>query len=172
MSRDFAPISPALWTSPGFLSLNGDGRQLHLYFISSPHQTSAGCCRIREGYALADLGWISQQYREALANVIGADLVRHDPRTEETYVKKWFKHKGNIPTNKDHAKGTMKIISNIDSDQIRELAEADFLATEWGRKTFPAPDTDNSGNHPFDSDRVVQPITSALANSRLMRAGR
>ncbi|MER9171240.1 hypothetical protein NKI12_28720 [Mesorhizobium australicum] len=170
MSRDFAPIAPALWASPAFISLGGDGRQLLLYFMSSPHQNSAGCCRIREGYALADLKWQPEQYQAALAGVIAAGLVLHDPATEETYVKKWFQHKGNIPTNKDHAKGTMKIISNIDSDDIRELAEADFLETEWGRKTFPAPEVVKDGA-PWD-DPVVQPITSALANSRLMRGGR
>ncbi|MBZ9910132.1 hypothetical protein LB557_29445, partial [Mesorhizobium sp. BR115XR7A] len=77
MSRDFAPIAPALWTSPAFLSLDGDGRQLHLFFLSSPHQTSAGCCRIREGYAVADLKWQPGQYQAALANIIAADLVLH-----------------------------------------------------------------------------------------------
>ncbi len=62
-----------------------------------------------------------------------------DPATEETYVKKWFTHKGNIPTNKDHAKGTMKIISKLDSDEIREVAEADFMATDWAQKVFGPP---------------------------------
>ncbi|MER8644684.1 hypothetical protein [Mesorhizobium sp. M1252] len=171
MSRDFAPLSPSIWASPAFLSLDGDGRQLHLYFISSPHQNSSGCCRVREGYVMADLKWRADQYQAALASIIAADLVLHDPRTEESYVKKWFKHKGNIPTNKDHAKGTMKIISNIDSDDIRELAEADFLETEWGRKTFPSPDQKQEEKAPWD-DPVVQPITSALASSRLMRGGR
>jgi hypothetical protein len=134
MSRDFAPVSPSIWSSPAFLSLDSDGRQLMLFFISGPHQNSAGCCRVREGYALADLKWVPDQYRSALASCVAADLVLHDPATEETYVRKWFKHKGNIPTNKDHAKGTMKIIANIDSDEIRELAEADFLQTDWGGK--------------------------------------
>ncbi|MER8574563.1 hypothetical protein NKG99_24235 [Mesorhizobium sp. M1409] len=138
MSRDFAPVSPAIWGSRSFLSLSSDGRVLMLYLISGPHQTSAGCCRIREGYALADLAWQSDQYRRALADVVQADLVMHDPATAETYVKKWFQHKGNIPTNKDHAKGTMKIIDHIDSDDIREAAEADFMATEWAKRTFGA----------------------------------
>ncbi|ESX95994.1 hypothetical protein [Mesorhizobium sp. LNJC405B00] len=155
MSRDFAPVSPAIWTSPAFLSLDSDGRQLMLFFISGPHQNSAGCCRVREGYALADLLWQPEQYRAALASAVAADLVLHDPRTEETYVKKWFKHKGNIPTNKDHAKGTMKIIANIDSDEIRELAEADFMATEWGGKAA-------AGPNPLDQ------TLDALARSRML----
>ncbi|TIT75117.1 MAG: hypothetical protein E5W45_09195, partial [Mesorhizobium sp.] len=75
---------------------------------------------------MADLGWSAEQYRQALANVVGANLVLHDPATSETYVLRWFQHKGNIPTNKDHARGIMKTISFVDSDDIRLAAEADF----------------------------------------------
>ncbi|MER8465994.1 hypothetical protein [Mesorhizobium sp. M1396] len=32
----------------------------------------------------------------------------------------------------------MKIIDHIDSDAIREAAEADFMATEWAKRTFGA----------------------------------
>lgn len=166
MSRDFAPVSPAVWSSPAFLSLDSDGRQLILFFICGPHQNSAGCCRIREGYVLADLKWEAPQYRRALANVVAADLVAHDPATEETYVKKWFQHKGNIPANKDHAKGTMKIIDHIDSDEIREIVEADFMATDWAKRTF-APDAEQP------SDNVVSvPTDRLLSTPRMMRGGR
>ncbi|ESZ77610.1 hypothetical protein [Mesorhizobium sp. L103C105A0] len=161
MSRDFAPVAPAVWGSRSFLSLDSDGRQLMLFFICGPHQNSAGCCRIREGYVLADLIWEPAQYRRALANVVAADLVAHDPATEETYVKKWFQHKGNIPTNKDHAKGTM-IIEHIDSDEIREIVEADFMATEWAKRTFD-PDQPDQPTNVIGGDR--------LANTRLMRGG-
>lgn len=163
MSRPFHPIAAAVWSSPAFLSLTGDGRQLHLYFLCGPHQSNAGCCRIREGYGLADLGWQPEQYRRALADVVQANLVMHDPATEETYVLKWFKHKGNVPTNRDHAKGVMTNISAIDSDDIREQAEADFMETDWGKR-ITAAETEASA--------VVQPISSALANSRLIKGGR
>ena len=161
MSRDFAPVSPAIWGSRPFLSLPSDGRVLMLYLICGPHQNSAGCCRIREGYALADLSWQSDQYRRALADIVQADLVMHDPATEETFVKKWFQHKGNIPTNKDHAKGTMKIIDHIDSDEIREAVEADFMQTEWAKRTF------------ADDDRPANVVSvnpgERLLQTRMMR---
>lgn len=163
MSRDFAPVSPAIWGSRAFLSLPSDGRVLMLYLICGPHQNSAGCCRIREGYALADLGWQSEQYRRALADIVQAGLVIHDPATAETYVQKWFQHKGNIPTNKDHAKGTMKIIEHIDSEEIREVVEADFMQTEWAKRTFG--DVDQPAN-------VVSVVNhGGLANTRLVQRG-
>ncbi|MEW9805298.1 hypothetical protein ABUE31_04780 [Mesorhizobium sp. ZMM04-5] len=169
MSRDFTPVSPSIWSSPAFLRLDGDGRQLHLYLITGPHQNSAGCCRLREGYVLADLGWQSKQYRTALANVIAADLVMHDPATHETYVKKWFKHRGNIPTNKDHAKGTMKLISSIASDDIREVVEQDFMQTEWGARTFPVTPA-NDGEHPF-APSPNSGVSDALVRSKLVSGG-
>lgn len=161
MSRDFAPVAPAIWSSPAFLSLDGDSRQLLLYFITGPHQNSSGCARVREGYALADLKWEAAQYRAALSDIVAADLVMYDPATEEVYVKKWFRHKGNNPTNRDHAKGCMKIIANIDSDEMREFVEAEFMQTEWAAKTFaPAPELEPS--------RSLD-VTSKLANSRIVR---
>lgn len=166
MSRDFNPVSPAIWSSPAFLGLDDAGRQFILYLITGPHQNSAGCCRLKEGYVLADLGWQSKQYRTALASVIAADLVLHDAATDETYVKKWFKHRGNIPTNKDHAKGTMKLISSIASDEIRELVEQDFMQTEWGARTFPVAPA-NDGQHPFETTSTAL-VSDALARSRLV----
>jgi hypothetical protein len=170
MSRDFHPVSPDIWSSPSFVGLDGDGRQLTLYFITGPHQNLSGCCRVKEGYALADLGWQSKQYRQALANVIAAELVVHDPATEETYVRKWFNHKGNIPTNEKHAKGCMKMISGISSDEIREIVEADFIATDWGARTF-AVTPANDGQHPFDTPATPL-VSDALARSRLVSGGR
>ena len=139
MSRDFNPVSAALWASwpPG---LDSDARLLLFYFMTSPHQNSSGCCRIREGYALADLKWEPARYRMAFSEVVAADLVVFDPETEEVYVQSGSRHKGNIPTNKDHAKGTMKIVANIDSDDLREQVEADFQATSWGQKATETPE--------------------------------
>jgi hypothetical protein len=134
VSRDFNPVSAALWSSGRFLGLDSDARVLMLYCMTGPHQNSSGCCRIREGYALADLLWEAARYRTALSALVAAELVMFDPKTEEIYVHRWFHHKGNVPTNRDHGKGTMKIIANIDSDEIREQVEADFQATSWGQK--------------------------------------
>lgn len=166
MSRDFNPVSPSIWSSPAFLGLDDAGRQFILYLITGPHQNSSGCCRVKEGYAVADLGWEAKKYRQTLAAVIAADLVLHDAATDETYVRKWFKHRGNIPTNKDHAKGTMRLISSIASDTIREAVEADFMATEWGARTFPVTPA-NDGQHPFDTPSTPL-VSDALARSRLV----
>ncbi|MER8388268.1 hypothetical protein NKH14_22605 [Mesorhizobium sp. M1380] len=113
---------------------------------------------------MADLNWEAPQYRRALTDIVQADLIMHDPATAETYVQKWFQHKGNIPTNKDHAKGTMKIIEKIDSDVIREKVMADFMETDWAIRTFadqPANDAPDGLSH-----------SQGLLSTRLMQQAR
>ena len=46
------------------------------HLICGPHQNSAACCRIREGYGLAHLNWKSEQYRPALADIVQANHAR------------------------------------------------------------------------------------------------
>lgn len=164
MSRDFHPVSPSLWNSERFISLpDSDARLLALYTICGPHQNSAGCFRVKQGYVLEDLKWTAEQYIAALTKIAASKIVMHDTGTGEIYVCKWFQHKGNIPTNRDHAKGTMKIIASIDSDDIRQQVEADFMNTEWAAKTFPRDEP--------KSDPQTQPIaiSNGLANTAIVR---
>ena len=163
MSREFAPVSPAIWDSPRFRSLDSDGRVLMFYFISGPHQNIAGCARVKEGYALADLGWNTDQFQGALSKIVDADLVLYDAATEEAYVRNWFCHKGNIPTNQNHAKGAKNVIAKIDSDNIRAQVEADFKSTEWGAR-ISALQADPS------SDPIV--VTDAFMRSKIYQSGR
>ena len=130
MSRNFTMVSPEIWASPRFISLNSDGRLLMLYFVSGPHQSSSGCGRVKEGYALADLGWTSTQYRAARKAAQDAGLI--DAEGDEVYVERWFFHCP--PTNTKHGLGIKLSIGKIASDRLRKKAEIDFAATEWVAK--------------------------------------
>jgi hypothetical protein len=132
MSRGFTMVSPAIWESERFLRLDSDGRVLALYFVCGPHQRSSGCARVKEGYATADLGWTAKQYQTALKAICAAGVVTVEG--DEVYVERWFKHCA--PTNLKHGKGAMTSISKIESDVLREKAEEDFAATEWGAKSM------------------------------------
>ena len=85
--------------------------------------------------------------------LIAAELISFDPLTAEIYVDRWLKH--NPPMNEKHARGTQRLIENIESDTIREKVEAEFMAADKSR-----------------SSKVVSLHSPALANSRLVRNGR
>jgi len=114
--------------SSRFLGLDADARLLSLYFITGPHQTSAGVSRVKDGYVIADLDWKADQYRKAKASVITSGMFEADG--DEVLVEGWFRHCA--PANLKHAIGTMRVIECIGSDSLREKAEDGFAATKWG----------------------------------------
>lgn len=123
--RKFSKVSPALWRSGRFATLpTKEAKLLYLYFLTSEHQTSAGAFRIPDGYACEDLGWERKDYHEARQCLIDGEMIVFDADTEEVFVLRWFKH--NPPTNPKHRAGTERLISEIDSDAIREIAEAEY----------------------------------------------
>lgn len=131
-TRKFSMVSPAIWRPGRFLSLAEPGAQLlYLYYLTCEHQTSAGCFRLPDGYACADLGWPLTLYAEMRARLIDADLIAFDAATNTIYVLRWFQHCGAMSDK--HATGIAKVISSIESDTIREMVEADFLSSEAER---------------------------------------
>jgi hypothetical protein len=153
--REFSKVSPAVWRSGRFIGLKCTTAQvLYLYLVTCQHQNSAGCFRLPDGYACADLGWELLPYTEARDKLAAAALITFDAVTAEMYVDRWFKH--NPPTNEKHAEGTRRLIERIESDEIREKVEAEFQSADEARlsKTDPI---DTPFNH------------SNLANSRLVR---
>lgn len=134
--REWTKVSPDIWRSPRFQSIGdvGAGLLLH-YYIAGPHANSSGCSCIPDGYAVSDFagfGWTAKDLVDARNRLIEAALISFDPKTNEVFVDRWFTH--NPPTNPSHAKGAMKLISKIASDTLREKAEAEFAATDFGRK--------------------------------------
>lgn len=136
MSRQFSKVSPAVWGSRRFLGLpTAEAKLLYMYFLSNEHNNSAGAYRVREGYALADLGWPRETYRQCVHDLVEADLIAYDDEAEEVYVLRWFKH--NPPQNEKHAQGCKRIILELDSQRIAELAMLDFEDVD-GRRNPPA----------------------------------
>lgn len=131
-ARDFNMVSPTVWRSGRFAKLEQSAKLLFLYVMTSEHQNSAGCYRLPAGYAVEDAGCSVEGFNEDMAAIVAADLVLYDDATKEVFVRDWFQHCP--PTNKSHAKGTIKIISRISSDRMRERVEAEFSATQWGSK--------------------------------------
>lgn len=148
--REFSKVSPAVWRSKRFLALKTDrGRLLLLYFMTSQHQNSAGAYKLPEGYAVSDLGWATDAYRDARAELQAAGLIHYDPETEEVYVSGWFKVCP--PMNDKHASGTMSRISEIESDALREVLEEEFTAVNKARLVQKIKRR-GAGNGEFDTD--------------------
>jgi len=137
-ARKFSMVSPAIWRPGRFLSL-GDPRAqvLYLYFLTCEHQNSAGCFRLPDGYACADLCWQVSDYVGVRQKLIDGEMIAFDAETSTIYVERWFQHCAAMSDK--HAAGIRKIISAIESDVIREKAEADFEASEVLRKGIQNP---------------------------------
>ena len=139
--RTFSKISPKLWRSPRFRSLeSGDARLLYLYVLTCEHQSSAGCFRLPGAYAASDLGWTEGRLSEAREALTKAALLVHDAGTDEYFVPRWFKH--NPACNAKHKQGIERLISELDSDHVREAAESEYADSLGGPLSAEA--------HPFD----------------------
>ncbi|MEP9387160.1 hypothetical protein [Mesorhizobium sp. KR9-304] len=165
MSREWSKLSPEVWRSPRFLSLPEVGAALlwH-YYVAGPHANSSGCSCIPDGYAVADFssfGWTAKDLGQNRKLLIDAGLISFDPVTSEVYVDRWFLH--NPPTNPSHAKGAAKLIGKIASDTLREKAEAEFAATDFGAKLLQIAKAANDPLASSPGDR--------LTNSAFMNGG-
>ena len=161
--REFAKIAPQTWRDKRFRALtSSDARLAYFYFISCEHQNSAGVCRLPALYACADLGWKDDRYSSALDDVKTAGLVAYDAATEEVYCLGWYSV--NPAQNPSHAQFIERRISEVESDDIRELVEGEFLQSQEEREARRRGNADNV--HPLNkSDRL-------LATGYLNRGGR
>ncbi|MHB9446940.1 hypothetical protein ACYG9R_09210 [Mesorhizobium sp. RSR565B] len=122
--REYSKISPKVWRSPRFRSLEmDDSRLFYLFLLSCEHQSSAGCFRLPDAYAAADLNWSVDRLETARAPLVG-DFIVHDAATFEYFIARWFRH--NPTTNVKHRQGVRRLISELDSDLVREAAEIEL----------------------------------------------
>ena len=119
--RDFSKVSPAVWQSARFNDLpSDDGRYLYLYLLTCQHQTSAGCYRLPDGYACADLRWSPDRLAKARQQLIAADLILFDAECSVVMITRWFKH--NPPMNESHLIGIERVIERLPSEMICDAA--------------------------------------------------
>ncbi|MER9200476.1 hypothetical protein NKH74_14815 [Mesorhizobium sp. M0933] len=125
MSREFSKISPKVWRSKRFRALRSDdARFLLLFLLTSEHQTSAGCFRMPDAYAAADLGWQTDRMQAARQQLVEGGLLAFDSVTDEYFVTGWFGH--NKPMNSSHQKSIVRVVAEMESDVVREIAEAEL----------------------------------------------
>lgn len=131
--REFAKVTPQTWRDRRFKGLSSsDARLAYLYCVASEHQNSSGVCRLPALYACADLAWTNERYMAALAEVVAAGLIVHDPDTDELYCVGWYGI--NPAMNPSHGQFIERRISEIESDFIREAVETEFLQSQEERE--------------------------------------
>ncbi len=124
--RQFTKVAAAVWTSKRFRTVSDAARLLLLYMMTCSHQNSTGAFRAPLGYFGIDLGWDDKKVAAALAELSKAGLVIHDQAESEFFVRGWYRF--NPPMNSKHVTGTTRRFSEIQSDEIRAAAEAEFTA--------------------------------------------
>ncbi|MGX5839751.1 hypothetical protein ACWGTI_03390 [Mesorhizobium sp. ArgA1] len=125
MSREFSKISPKVWRSRRFRALpSDDARYLLVFLFTCDHQTSAGCFRMPDQYGAADLVWPIERMRTARQELVDGGLLAFDPATDEYFVPGWYNH--NKPMNANHQKAIVRQVSELESDEVREVAEAEL----------------------------------------------
>lgn len=134
MSRDFSKVSPNLWDSKKFRNLpDDDARFCYVYLITNKHCNSAGCYRIRDGYASADLNWPLERYRNAIDSLCKGGLVSFDRDEETLLVENWVAF--NEPTNAKHALGILNTLDAVSSETLKTQRIQEF-AEPIERKKF------------------------------------
>lgn len=123
--RDFSKVSPTLWHSDRFNGLPADDvRYTYLYLLTSEHQTSAGCHRLPDAYAAADLRWPIDRYQKARAELEEAELIHFDATASVLMIRGWFQY--NPPMNEKHLKGIRHILERLPSQSIWAEATAEL----------------------------------------------
>ncbi|WEZ83531.1 hypothetical protein P6U16_01345 [Rhizobium sp. 32-5/1] len=110
-----------------WLNLDWAARGVYFYLLGGKHQTSAGTYKLPDLYASADLQCDVSDYVSARKAIAAAGLIVFDEDTNELYVPGWYAE--NAITNEKHAIGTCRCISQIKSDMIREVAEAEYTVS-------------------------------------------
>lgn len=154
MSKRFTKVyGEALWRSKRFRAASRNGKLLYLYLLTSGHQTSIGAFTLPDQYAVADLGWEIEEYRETRNELEASGLIGFDADTEEVYVCTWFRH--SPPQNEKHAQGCQRLINDLESSMLCELVQQEFDDANQARL---------ASRNPIDDPKV----STALLNSRLL----
>lgn len=106
--RDYAKISCSIWNSRKFRSLNDDdAKLLYFYLHTCRHVNSVGCFILPPGYAVTDLGWSEQRFRQALDRLSTASLTGWDEAENLVRIVDYLKQ--DPLTNPSHAAGVVSV---------------------------------------------------------------
>ena len=168
-AREFSKVSPALWRSGRFMALDDAGKVQFVYFITNAHVNSSGVYHLPDGYACSDLQCSLEQYTQIRERLVAAGMVDWDEDYSLILIERWFKHNG--PTNDDHATGTLRFLTNIESDRLREKALTDFNEANDRRIEKQAEKRAEQERKAANRSNMASQIigaSSALLNTRMM----
>lgn len=176
-ARQFSKVSPALWRSARIYGLSLQLKAIYVYYLSNTHVTSAGCYALPDLYGCADLNVTEAEMASYRSELIAAGLIDHDADTSEVLIERWFRH--NPPMNPKHFKGTTRLVSEIESDRLREKSET-ALHDAWEAYAVRQAEEENRKAVEAERRRLQQSnrdlgsfqqagSTDRLLNSRLMR---
>lgn len=133
--RDFCKVNPSLWTSKRFRSLAEEGQRFYLYVLTSPQSNSAGCYRLNNSYACADLAWEKSKFDTVCHTVCESGLLQYDKGEEIIYIDKWFSF--NAPANPKHCLKIITELAQIPHVPLRDQAAESLLqflqTTQWDK---------------------------------------
>lgn len=109
--RDFVKISPKIWDSRKFGKIGDDARLAYFYLHTCKSVNSVGCFVLKEGYALADLGWTAERYANAIDTLCEAYLISIDRGEDIVRIVNYMTF--NSFMNPKHASGSIKIAAAL-----------------------------------------------------------
>ncbi|MER9438059.1 hypothetical protein [Mesorhizobium sp. L2C084A000] len=97
-----------------------ESHHFYVYLLTSPYQTSGGCCQLPDAHAIAESRLNEKQLSLARTVLIEDRFVIYDPKTEEYFIIDWFKD--NPPMGEKHRLGVIMQIDKIVSKRVRGAA--------------------------------------------------
>jgi hypothetical protein len=126
--RDYGKISTTIWNSQKFEKVSDAAKLLYLYLHTCPHVTSSGCFVLKDGYALADLGWDQESYRKAMDSLCKAYLVAIDRGENVVRITQYLRF--DPFTNPKHAQGAIKQVLLLPDCEQKLLCLKDIASSK------------------------------------------
>lgn len=105
--REYGKISTSVWNSQKFSTVSDDAKLLYLYLHTCPSVNSIGCFVLKQGYAIADLGWKPYKYSKAMDSLCKVDLCAFDSGENLVRIVNFLNFEPFA--NSKHAQGAMKL---------------------------------------------------------------
>ena len=107
-------VSPKFWADSHDWS--EDARTVALYLLTCEHRNTEGLFRLPEMYAVEDLGWDPERFRDGFGELIGRGFVEHDPDAKVVLIVKALKYQR--PDNENHAKAAGKRLAELPKNRL------------------------------------------------------